>query len=239
MIEAHLKKLRKRDEISEQEERAIRESITEVRDVAADEVIIQQGVELTTSTLLIDGILCRFKDLRGGERQITELHVAGDFADLHSFTLKRLEHDVMALTPARLATVPHERLREITERFPHLTRVYWFSTNLDAAIHREWTLSIGRRPAIARIAHLICELFVRLEIVGLTREKSFDCALTQTDIADCVGLTPVHVNRTLQTMRRRKLIVWEKRHLAICDWDALRAVAEFNPDYLYLERKPR
>ena len=239
VIDAHLKKLRKRDEISPAEEQAIRGAIGEVKTVPADHLLIERGVELSVSTLLIDGMLCRFKDVRSGERQITELHLAGDFADLHSFTLKRLDHDIMSLTPCRVAMVPHERLREITERHPHLTRVYWFMTNLDAAIQREWTLSMGRRPAIARIAHLLCELYVRLEIVGLTRGLSFDCPLTQTDIAECVGLTSVHVNRTLQVLRRRKLIEFKRGQVTISDWDGLRGVAEFNADYLYLERKPR
>lgn len=239
MIDAHLKKLRKRDDISSEEEQAIRESVGAAQTVPADHILIRRGAELTNSTLLIDGMLCRFKDLRGGQRQITELHVPGDFADLHSFTLKRLEHDVMALTPCRVALVPHERLKELTERFPHLMRVYWFSTNLDAAMHREWTLSLGRRPALGRIAHLLCELYVRLEIVDLTRDWSFDCHLTQTDISECVGLTPVHVNRTLQELRKSRLIEFERRRVTILDWKGLQRVAEFNPEYLYLERRSR
>ena len=99
VIDAHLKKLRKRDEISPAEEQAIRGAIGEVKTVPADHLLIERGVELSVSTLLIDGMLCRFKDVRSGERQITELHLAGDFADLHSFTLKRLDHDIMSLTP--------------------------------------------------------------------------------------------------------------------------------------------
>ena len=125
------------------------------------------GKTLHVSTLLLDGLICRFKDLSQGQRQITELHVAGDFADLHSFTLKHLDHAVMTLTPAAVLEVPHTQLREVLDRFPHLTRVYWFNTNLDAAIHREWELSLGRRTAIQRTAHLFCELQMRLGIVGL------------------------------------------------------------------------
>lgn len=237
MIEAHLAKLRKRDSVSPEEEAAIRGAVTEIRKVPADAALIRSGQKLTVSILLLDGWLARAKDLKGGERQITELHVRGDFADLHSFTLKRLEHDVISLTPCTVAIVPHEKLRRITERYPHLTRVYWFLTNLDAAIQRERTLSLGRRSALARAAHLFCELLVRLEIVGLTAGDSYEFPLTQMELGECLGLTSVHVNRTLQELRRRGLITLENRRLTILDQSSLRDVAEFDPAYLYLEHK--
>lgn len=239
MIGAHLAKLRKRDEISPEEEAAIRDAVERPRRVQPDEVIIQAGVELHESTLLIDGWAARTRDLKNGRRQITELHVTGDFLDLHSFTLKRLDHDVVTLTQCTVAAVPHEKLRRITERFPHLTRVYWFSTNLDAAIHREWSVSLGRRSALSAMAQLFCELRVRLEIVGQIQGDSFDLPLTQARLADCLGLTGVHANRTLQELRARELISLRYRRLTIEDWPGLQAVAEFDPAYLYLDRKAR
>ena len=239
MIDAHLLKLRARDDISADEERAIRAAVGEVRDHPADRTIIRAGQTLTASTLLLDGLMCRYKDLRNGQRQITELHVAGDFADLHSFTLKRLDHNIMTLTPCRVAMVPHERLQEITERFPHLTRVYWFMTNLDAAIHREWELSLGRRTALARVAHLFCELHVRYGVVGMADGDSYRLSLTQAELAECLGLTPVHVNRTLKELRERGLVEFRGKQVAIHDMAGLKRVAEFEPDYLYLERRPR
>lgn len=239
MIDAHLKKLRKRDEISAEEEAAIRGAVTEIRDIRSDAIFIRRGQELEVSTLLVSGWLARAKQMEDGQRQISELHVPGDFADLHSFTLKRLDHDIVSLTPCRLAIVPHDKLREITERFPHLTRVYWFATNLDAAIHREWTVSLGRRSALQRMANLFCELLVRLEIADLTDGNSYDFPLTQHELSECLGLTPVHVNRTLQELRRRELIELESRRATILDLPALKALAEFDPAYLYLERKTR
>jgi CRP-like cAMP-binding protein len=239
MIEAHLRKLRKRDDISADEETAIRGAISEVRTIRADRVFIRDGQELNESTLLLDGWMARAKDLRGGQRQLSELHVAGDFVDLHSFTLKRLDHDILTLTPCRVALVPHENLKQITETHPHLTRVYWFSTNLDAAIHRERMLSLGARSAIGRMAHLFCELYVRLEIAGLTEGQSYGFPLTQEELAECHGLTSVHVNRTLQELRRRGAIRLEDRRLEILDLAQLQTIAEFDPAYLYLEKKPR
>jgi CRP-like cAMP-binding protein len=239
MIEAHLMKLRARDDISEEEERAIRWAVVETKEFRSDQTVIRADVELDSSMFLLDGLMCRYKDLRDGQRQITELHVAGDFADLHSFTLKRLDHHVMTLTACRAAIVPHDRLKRITEEFPHLTRVYWFATNLDGAIHREWELSLGRRSAAARVAHVLCELAVRLAIVGLADESGYDLPLTQTDLAECLGLTPVHINRTLKTLREQGLVEFRNQQVVIYDREGLERLAEFNPSYLYLERRPR
>jgi CRP-like cAMP-binding protein len=239
MIEVHLRKLRQRDEISAAEERALRDCIGSTRTVRARETVIRNGQELNESTLLLEGWLARTKDLRGGERQLLELHLPGDFADLHSLTLKKLDHDVVAITPCNLAMAPHDRLRKLTAEHPHLTRVLWLMTNLDASIQREWTFSLGRRSALARMAHLFCELFVRLGVVGLTREQTFDFPLTQTELSECLGITPVHANRMLQDLRRQGLIRLSDKEVEILDWEGLRHAAEFDTAYLHLEQRPR
>lgn len=239
MIERHLAKLRARDEISAEEEQAVRDAVSGPIEVPADKTIIRAGDLLSHSTFLLDGIGCRYKDLRNGERQITELHVAGDFLDLHSFTLKKLDHNVMTLTPCSIATIEHDKLRTITERFPHLARVYWFATNMDAAIHREWSVSLGRRSAIARLAHLFCEMHVRLGLVGLADDSGYEMRITQTDLAECLGLTAVHINRTLKDLREQGLVEFRSGRVEIGDRAALQRTAEFNPNYLYLEKRPR
>jgi cAMP-binding proteins - catabolite gene activator and regulatory subunit of cAMP-dependent protein kinases len=239
MIDKHMLKLRARDDISEPEERALRAAVSEYRDVPADMTIVREGQLLSVSLLLIEGLMCRYKDLRDGQRQITELHVAGDFADLHSFTLKRLDHNILTMTPCRLAIVPHAALTEITELHPHLTRVLWFSTNLDAAIHREWELSLGRRSAAARAAHLFCELHARLGIVELANGNDFELPLTQIDLAECLGLTPVHVNRTLKELRENGLVSFRSGQVSIKNLSGLQKLAEFNPSYLYLDKIAR
>jgi CRP-like cAMP-binding protein len=239
MIETHLAKLRKRDDVSAEEEQAIRGLIAQSVDVPADKVFIRQDKPLEASTLLLEGMVCRYKDLRDGRRQIAQIHVSGDFVDLHGFTLQRLDHNLMALTDCRIGVVPHDRLRAITEQFPHLTRLYWLMTNIDAAMSREWELSLGRRGAAAKVAHLFCEMYVRLGVVGLCDGNSCPFPLIQTEIAECVGLTPVHVNRTLQELRRQGLVELKSKRLVIPDFDRLKAVAEFNPNYLYLEKRPR
>jgi CRP-like cAMP-binding protein len=139
----------------------------------------------------------------------------------------------------KVASFPHDALRGITETHPHLGRMLWFSTLLDAAIHREKILSIGRRSAMARIAHIFCELLVRLRIVGLADDKGFDLPLTQADLADVTGLTSVHVNRMLKKLRDEDLLTFRGGTVTIGDWDRLQRAAEFDPSYLHLERRPR
>ena len=236
MIEKHLLRTRARHSISDDEERAIRALVGEIREYPARKTFIHAGDRLYHSTMLLDGLMCRYKDLRSGQRQIAELHVPGDFADLHSFSLKRLDHNIMTLTPCRVAFVPHERLQALTHDHPHLTRVYWFSTNLDAPIHREWELSLGRRDAVARMAHLFCELHARLALVGLADDDGYRLKLTQSDLAECLGLTPVHINRSLRQLRELGLVTFRSSRVDLHDLTGLRKLAEFDPAFLYLEK---
>jgi CRP-like cAMP-binding protein len=237
-IDRLLRQLRAHDKVSEAEEAALRAAAGDERKYAADQLIVREGEELTASILLIEGLMCRYKDLSDGRRQISALHVPGDFVDLHGFTLKRLDHHVQSLTRCRVVLFPHDRLRGITEQHPHLTRLLWLLTSLDAAVHREWELSLGCRSATARIAHLLCELQARLEVVGLADERGFELDLTQGELAECLGLTNVHVNRVLRTLREDGLAVFKRGRVAILDRARLEQVADFNPGYLYLVREP-
>ena len=239
MIEKLLMNLRVRDDISAEEEAVLREAVTGSIAVRADRLAVREGQIMDHSMILLSGIAARRKDMRDGRRQYTQLHVAGDFTDLHSFTLKYLEHDIAALSDCTFALVPHERLKAITERYPHLTRVLWFTTNLDGAIHREWVLSLGSRSALGRMAHLFCEIYVRLEIVGLTRGLSYDLPISQQELGETLGITPVHSNRTLQRLRKQGLVEFAGGLVRIPNWDALKRAAEFDPSYLYLDRMPR
>ena len=239
MLEKHLMKLRARDEISPEEEAFIRSGVREVIEVAADRVVVSDRKRIDFSTILLSGIAARRKDMRDGRRQYTELHVPGDFTDLHSFTLKYLDHDIVALSNCKFAVVPHAHLKEMTERFPHLTRVYWFLTNLDACIHREWELSLGSRSAIERMAHLFCEMYVRLGIVDLVRGGTFDFPVSQVELAEMLGITSVHTNRTLQEMRKSGLLEFAGGVVTIKDLNGLRRTAEFDDYYLYPERESR
>lgn len=237
-MDVHLQKLRARFELSEAEERCIRGLVDQTASYRANQTAIRTGQPLTHSTVLLEGIMARHKDLKSGVRQITELQVPGDFTDLHGFTLKRLDHDVVAMTDCRVALIPHERLKQLTEEQPRLTRIYWFGTNLDAAIHREWELSLGRRQGVARMAHLFCEINVRLALVGLSEGNSYDFPLSQAELGECLGQTAVHVNRTLQQLRDTGAVEFKNGRVEIFDFDGLAALAGFDPYYLYLGQQP-
>lgn len=232
-----LLKLRRRDDLSAEEEDAVRALAGPSQSYPARACIVREGEPMDRSALLVEGFIGRNKALRDGERQITELHIPGDFADLHSFTLKRLDHDIIAISDCRISWVSHEALRNVIEGFPHLGRLFWFSTNLDAAIHRAWTVSLGRRDALERLAHLLCELRVRLEIVGMADATGYLLPLTQHDLADCLGLTAVHVNRVIKQLRELGLATVRSGRVSIADLASLQRLAEFSPDYLFLERR--
>jgi CRP-like cAMP-binding protein len=207
--------------------------------VPPDRIVVRERERMEFSTILLSGFAARRKDMRDGRRQYTEIHVAGDFTDLHSFTLKYLDHDIVALSECRFAVIPHEKLRELTAANPHLARVYWFATNLDGAIHREWELSLGSRNAIARMAHLFCELYVRLDLVGLVEDGAFALPLSQQELSEMLGITAVHANRTLQQLRKEASVEFAGGRVIVRDLEALKRTAEFDPAYLYLQRMDR
>jgi CRP-like cAMP-binding protein len=238
-LELLLRKLSARNVVSGEEAAVLRDAISEIGRLGPSKLLVRSHTTLSHSTLLFEGFACRYKELADGQRQIMELHMPGDFLDLHGFLLKEIDHQVGALTAVRFALIPHDALRRITETQPHLARMLWFSTLLDAAIHREKIMSIGRRSAIARVAHILCELRLRLGIVGLANEEGYDLPLTQADIADATGLTSVHVNRMLRKLRDAGLLTFRGAHVSIHDWERLKQVAVFDPTYLHLERRPR
>lgn len=234
-----IRKFEARDVLSAEERDALSGLVDRIETFAPGQVTVAEGQTLTESQLLVSGMCARSKAMADGRRQITEVHIDGDFVDLHGFLLKRLEHDVVAISSIRMAMVPHARLKAITEQFPHLTRMLWLSTLMDAAIHREWIVSAGRRTALEQVAHLLCELLVRYRVVGLAREDRLPLSLTQEQLADACGLTPVHVNRVIGQLKADGLIDWRRGEVVFADYDALAARAGFDPGYLILNREPR
>lgn len=232
-------KLAQRDQLSDEERRLLEEAPSTVVEYEAGQDMVCEGDEPAHSSLLLEGWAMRNKTLKNGARQITALHIMGDFVDLHAFLLKPMDHTVTALTRCRVALVPHETLKDITERHPHLTRVLWLNTLIDGAVHREWLLAMGRLSAAGHLAHLLCELFLRLRGVGLTEGQGFPFPLTQAVLADVLGLSAVHVNRTVQELRREGLVTWTNGAVTINDWERLAARAEFDPTYLNITLHPR
>jgi CRP-like cAMP-binding protein len=218
------------------DERDVLESaIDRVESVESRQTIVKAGERLSHSTLLVDGFMCRYRDDRRGLRQLVAIHVPGDFVDLHGYPLKTLDHDVATLTGATLAKVPHAALDAIHEDRPKLARKLWYATLLDAAIHRAWLFRLGRLDAAGRVAHFLCETNARLQAVGLSDGRRFAFGITQTDLSEACGLTSVHVNRVMRSLREEKLVSFRSSMVDIHDPVRLVRRGEFEPSYLYLD----
>jgi CRP-like cAMP-binding protein len=186
---------------------------------------------------VLDGIACTYKSTRAGKRQVMSYHVAGDMPDFQSLHLEVLDISIASVSACRVGFVQHEAARALLRAYPRLGAVFWRATLIDAAIVREWMLNTGRRDAYARMAHLFCELITRLGAVDLAPALSCDLPMTQPELADALGITPVHVNRTIRDLKTAGLISLRSRRLTIHDWDGLRAAAEFDPTYLHLREQ--
>jgi CRP-like cAMP-binding protein len=204
------------------------------RSIGHREFICREGDVATRCTLLIDGFIARYRVV-GDREQILSFHVAGDFPDLQTLQLPIHDHNVVSIGPSRIGQIALGELQEILDEFPKLAHAFWRETLIEAAIFRQWVCNVAARDALGSISHLLCELAVRLDAVGLVKDDSFRLPLTQQDIANATGVSTVHVNRILQDLRNRKLIRWESRTITLVDFERLKRVADFDPGYLHLQ----
>jgi CRP-like cAMP-binding protein len=239
MFEHLLSVLARRDHVSDGERKLIEALPRRVRGFANGEELVREGSRPNESCLVLSGFAARAQYLPDGKRQLTALHVAGDFVDIHAFLLKLMDHSVVAIGRCEAAFIPHASLLALVETVPHIGRLFWLSTVIDAAIQRTWITSLGRRSPSRHIAYLVCELYARLDVIGLVRDKSFEFPATQNDIADMVGLSLVHVNRTIQELRASGVVAWKNSLITVPDIERLHDFAEFDPTYLNLIQEPR
>lgn len=197
----------------------------------------REGENPVVIRLLVSGWACRYKDLPDGRRQIVGFFLPGDFCDMNVYILSELDHSIGALTRVRYYEISPGQLQQLMDARPHLTQALLWHELANSGIQREWLLSIGQRSPVERLAHLFIELYYRLKVVGLTQDQSFHFPITQHNLAEANGLSLVHVNRTLQEMRRDGLIEIADRHLRIIDFDRLSKIAMFNSNYLHFNRE--
>jgi CRP-like cAMP-binding protein len=219
--------------LDEDDRRAIHDICGDTRDIPAGRDIIRQGDRPESVHLILDGWAARYKVVPNGGRQITAYLIPGDFCDIHVTILREMDHGIIALTPATVAFIPHEAMEQLPLRRPALARALWWATLVDEAVLRAWIVNLGRRDAYERVGHLMCEMHIRMRNVGLVEDGQFSLPLTQEEIADTLGLTPVHTNRVIQRLRREGLITLKERMLAIPDVAALRSASGFDPSYLH------
>ncbi|GAA4744265.1 Crp/Fnr family transcriptional regulator [Sphingomonas daechungensis] len=206
--------------------------------VRANRDFVRLGETLDHSCLVVAGYVGRFEQNSDGVRQITALHIPGDMADLHSVVQPEATSALQALATTTILRVPHNAVRAATAAFPALAEALWRDCMVDSSILSQWVVNVGRRDARTRIAHLLCEIAVRLQVAPARGEILFPFPLTQNHLADATGLTAVHVNRTIQSLRLDGLADI-KHNARIPDWNALAEAGDFDPDYLQMAVRPK
>jgi CRP-like cAMP-binding protein len=216
-----------------------RASAERVRNFAPRVDIAREGDRPTEVHLILTGWACRYKQLEDGRRQIVSFFLPGDICDLNVFILREMDHSIGTITSVTIADLSRDFFDEISAGYPRIATAFWWESLVNSAIQREWTMSLGQRTASERMAHLLCEIFFRLRLAGLTRGDACDLPLTQADLADATGLSKVHVNRTLQELRSGELITLKGKSLRIPNLELLMNAGLFNANYLHMEHEGR
>lgn len=234
-LDLFVAKIETREKLTDEERDALRALPQKVVRATGRTRIVEEGERPTHCCMVLEGMVYRTKISAGGRRQIMSFHVPGDMVDLHTILFKVADHTIETARSAAIVMIRHEVVLKTAADYPALARAFWFDTLVDASVQREAQLNIGRRDARSRTAHLLCELFLRLKRVGLADDFTIDLPLTQTDLADALGMTPIHMNRVLAKLRAEGIITLDARALVIHDWQALVDIGEFDPLYLHQE----
>ena len=212
---------------------AIRSLPINVRHWEAGRTIVSDGGRPTDCCLVIEGFCIRAKTTFSGQRQILSIHIAGEIPDLQSLHLHRMDHDLIAVVPSTLGFISHTSMRALTRANPNVAEVLWRDTLIDSAIFREWIVNVGQRPAASRLAHTVVELRKRLAITGRATGDTFDMPLTQEQISEALGITPVHANRIIRQLRDDGIVDINRGRVAVLDEAKLAELAQFDDRYLH------
>ncbi|MCZ4343374.1 Crp/Fnr family transcriptional regulator [Sphingomonadaceae bacterium G21617-S1] len=206
-----------------------------IRHFGAYQDIVREGERPQESCFVESGLVSRYRTLPNGSRQIVSFHLPGDMVDLQSALVIVADHGIRTHVPTVILMIAHDDILRIAAEHPSVGRAFWFDTLVDAAIFREWTVNVGRRNTRERTAHLLLEFNARFAAIGMVRDGWFDLPVTQNDLADALGITPVHMNRTMQWLRGERLIRTHSRAVLIEDMAGMVALAGFDPVYLHPE----
>jgi CRP-like cAMP-binding protein len=223
--------------LSDEDKRVLEQAVRDVRQFKSRHDLILEDDSPENVHVILEGFACRYKRLPDGGRQIMAYLVPGDCCDLHVSILSRIDHTIGTLTPCKVALLPHTVVEDLMSQSRSITRALWWATLVDAGTTREWLINMSRRPADKRTAHLLCELLVRLQAVGLATNNSFVLPLTQRQLADTLAMTGVHLNRIVRHLRLEGLITLKGHTVTIPDVERLKSIADFNPNYLHLTQR--
>jgi CRP-like cAMP-binding protein len=229
-----LRKLEYSGTLSESDREAVLALPHTLKTIEPQGYIVREGDLPSQSCLLRSGYVYRHKIVADGARQICSIHMAGDLVDLQNSLLSRADHNVQALTRSEVAFIPQAAVKAIAFERPAVGMAMWFDTLVDGSIFREWIANVGRRNARTRLAHLLCEFSLRLEAAGLGKHDEYTLPMTQEQLADCTGLTSVHVNRTLRGLDEDGVIKRTSRSVTVEDWKRLAQEGDFTSGYLHL-----
>ena len=235
VVQIALRKLCSLAQLSSEDAAAFARLPVSIEAVPSHRYLTRQGMESARCCILVEGYACRHKVAHNGARQIVSFHMRGDILDLEHLLFDVADCSVQTISNAVIGCVSPRALKQLAIEHPAIGEALWRDTLIDASIFREWVLNIGRRDAKGRIAHLLCEFAARARTAGLASSAGFELPMTQEEIADATGLTTVHVNRTLRSLREEGLISIERRHLTVNDWKRLQEAAGFDPEYLRTE----
>jgi CRP-like cAMP-binding protein len=235
-MNAFIKKLEHFAPLSRDERKVLAQACEDVREVPARTELIHEGDQPRDLYIILEGFACRSNIEASGARSIVSYLVPGDIGDQHAFILKAMDHTLSTLSPCRVAKLTQEAFLKLVSPYPKILRALWWSALVDEATSREWIVNVGVRQGPKRVAHLLCELLMRLETVGLVTGRSYHFPLTQIELGETVGLSTVHVNRVIKSLRDRDLIRLDKEKLTIPDVPRLKAFSGFTPGYLHLEK---
>ena len=221
------------DLLTDEEIAMLEKASARAQAVEARRDIVSEGEVPADVLLVTSGLACRYKLLADGRRQIVAFLIPGDFCDMNVFILKRMDHSIAAMSAVQMVRLSREQMIDLV-RCPGISRAMRLATLVDEAILREWVTNLGQRSAEHRIAHLICELFTRMHVVGLTKDFEFELPITQAELGDTLGLSTVHVNRCLQALKAAELMICKGKRMKITDMARLKKVSGFRDNYLHL-----
>ncbi len=233
-----IRRLETISKLGDSEKEALRALPMRRKAFAENADIISEDSRATECCVILDGMAARYKHVAKGRRSILSIHFAGDLPDLQGLHLAHMDHGISALTPVRVGFISHETIKATIATHQQLENVLMRYALIDASIFRQWIANLSRRTALERIAHIFCEVYVRMSALGLSAPDGFRLPMTQAELGDAAGLSPVHVNRVMQRMRKDGLIISRGDLHAVGDWDRLSNAADFDENYLHLRRDP-
>lgn len=233
MSNRFIEKLNGFSRLSPNEIAALTTATADQRRYTAKHDLIREGDRPGPVFVVLDGWACRYKILPNGSRQILAYLMPGDSCDLHVGLLAEMDHSIQTVTPALVATVSRPEMDDVFTRYPGIAKAMYLSQLIDEGTMRASITSMGRRASIERVAHLMCELYLRAHNIGLTLEPPYALPLSQTMLADSLGMTPVHLNRVLKSLRSTGAMTLQRGSLVIEDPVMLIQIAGFDENYLH------